>query len=283
MRSQRYERIRADIARQIAERQLAPGDRLESERDLARRYGVSVMTVRHAISQLVSDGLVTKQWGVGTFVLSEPPQHRPMNRLQSFRADLAEVGYRVETRVLAQLMAGAPQDATRALAGSACDTMLRLDRLRVIAGRAVAFQRTWLPEPLASAVRDAQLVEGSLYQTLELVAGIRLARADQLLTAVAAEQKIAGLLGLSARAALIYIERTAFDEDHIPVEYTQSWTVPTLPVSFTLEAIGRTTGAVLQVPVQPERSAPASLFPRIRDGRIAEPFPTPRLPEEEAL
>jgi GntR family transcriptional regulator len=282
MHSRRYERIRADIARQIAERQLMPGDRLESERELARRYGVSIMTVRHAVGLLVSEGRVAKQWGVGTFVVPQPLRHRPMNRLQSFRADLAEVGHRVETRVVAQMSAHPPDKACRALAAAASATMLRLDRLRVVEGRAVAFQRTWLPEPLASLVGSTELVEGSLYQTLELVAGIRLASADQLLTAVEAERQIAGLLGLPVHAALIYIERTAFDEAQVPVEYTQSWTIPSLPVSFTLEAAGRTTRAVAAMPAQSQRFAPAVPFPAMQDGRVVEPFPTPRLPEEEA-
>lgn len=54
----------------IARKPLAPGDQIPSERDLMLAFGVTRETVRRAVEGLVSDGVVVKQQGLGTFVAS---------------------------------------------------------------------------------------------------------------------------------------------------------------------------------------------------------------------
>ena len=63
-----YQVIVRDITDQIAQGGLKPGDRLESELSLAERYGVSRMTLRQALGELESSGLVVRRHGSGTFV-----------------------------------------------------------------------------------------------------------------------------------------------------------------------------------------------------------------------
>jgi DNA-binding transcriptional MocR family regulator len=65
-----YQRIQAEIYERIASGQLRPGDPVESERKLARRYNVSLMTARHALSGLANAGVVNRSQGRGTFVAS---------------------------------------------------------------------------------------------------------------------------------------------------------------------------------------------------------------------
>ena len=54
-----------EILRRLAEQDLAPGSPIPSERDLAERYGVSRITVRAAVGQLVAEGLLTRAKGRG--------------------------------------------------------------------------------------------------------------------------------------------------------------------------------------------------------------------------
>jgi len=65
-----YRRIQAEICGRIAAGQLRPGDRVESERELAQLYNVSLMTARHGLSELAKAGLVNRSQGRGTFVAS---------------------------------------------------------------------------------------------------------------------------------------------------------------------------------------------------------------------
>jgi DNA-binding GntR family transcriptional regulator len=63
-----YRRIAAELQRAIAAGELAPGDALPSEAALTRQYGVSRGTAQHALSFLVSLGLVCVMHGKGRFV-----------------------------------------------------------------------------------------------------------------------------------------------------------------------------------------------------------------------
>lgn len=49
---------------------LSPGDKLPPNTDLAAQYGVALVTVRHALSRLRIEGLLSSRHGVGTFVRS---------------------------------------------------------------------------------------------------------------------------------------------------------------------------------------------------------------------
>lgn len=75
--SKKHEHVYLDLKAQISQGLLAPGTRLPPERELMERYQVSRPTVRHALSRLVDDGLITRRVGSGTYVnqrLERPDQ-----------------------------------------------------------------------------------------------------------------------------------------------------------------------------------------------------------------
>ena len=70
---QRYEQVAERLAADIRSGSLAPGERLPSERDLARTFEVSRASVREAIASLQVQGVVETRKGAGTFVATRPP------------------------------------------------------------------------------------------------------------------------------------------------------------------------------------------------------------------
>jgi GntR family transcriptional regulator len=68
-----YSKITEDLRRRILDGRLKPGDRLPSETDLVREYGVSRWTVREALAVLTQDGLVMTTHGKGRFVAERRP------------------------------------------------------------------------------------------------------------------------------------------------------------------------------------------------------------------
>ena len=92
-----YRRILEEIRSRIESGNLKSGARLESERELAGRCGVSLMTARHAMKELENKGLVTRRVGAGTYV-SPPKIH--FNKLLSFSAQMAARGVAASSRIV---------------------------------------------------------------------------------------------------------------------------------------------------------------------------------------
>ncbi|MFB7370334.1 GntR family transcriptional regulator [Streptomyces sp. NPDC056222] len=65
--------IAAVIRQQLVNGELGPGDQLPAARDLAKRYGVTLVKVQNAYRELSEEGLVVSQQGRGTFVI-DPSQ-----------------------------------------------------------------------------------------------------------------------------------------------------------------------------------------------------------------
>src|SRR5438270_803311 len=87
----RYMQVKLALQREIVEGPLAPGDLLPSERLLCERFGVSNITIRRALSDLVHGGLIYRENGVGTFVAS--PVRRKLRVALLFQG-FAEEGWR---------------------------------------------------------------------------------------------------------------------------------------------------------------------------------------------
>ena len=95
-----WQQLRADIARQIEDGALAPGDALPSEAALAAAYGVSRLTVRRALADLVRAGTVRTEHGVGSFVAAQTLRHRIDDGQLSLLESMAKQGHTVRQRVL---------------------------------------------------------------------------------------------------------------------------------------------------------------------------------------
>lgn len=230
-----YERIRADIGHKIASGQVAVGERLPPEQALAKRYGVTRMTVRHAVDHLLADGLVTRKWGVGTFISDPRPAHRSFNRLQGLAEEMANEGRELRTEVLAlEEIAPMPEEIAKALALDGEAVAVFLKRLRFLEDRAVSLQHSWLPFSICPSLVRVPLVGGSLYATLKEEAGIELSTAEQTVTAVAARKAEAELLEIRPGAPLLSVERCTIDTKGRVIEYAHSWSIPEMPVVMRL-------------------------------------------------
>lgn len=72
-----FEQIADDLRSQIAAGQIDVGTRLPSQTTLADRYGVAINTLRSALKELVTEGLLSTQSTRGTFVLRAPGEPEP--------------------------------------------------------------------------------------------------------------------------------------------------------------------------------------------------------------
>ena len=120
-----------------------PGERLQSESEMAKTFGVSIITVRSAVSGLVEKGLVEKKQGKGTFV-SKPKFTKDMKNLQSFTEMCRYMGMEPGGKMLENCLAS-PDDKTRKLLGLEKDSqVISISRLRYADGQPVAIEKNGL-------------------------------------------------------------------------------------------------------------------------------------------
>ena len=210
-----YYQLSQQLEQAIASGALQPGDRIDTEVELSRRYGLSRPTVRQAIQELVSKGLLVRRRGVGTQVVHS--QVRRQVQLTSLYDDLASSNHRPRTKVLH--LGHVPADAAvaAALNVEAGSSVLALERLRLDGDQPLAIMRNWLPDGLIGPT-DADLEGTGLYELLRR-SGVHLRVADQRIGAAAATSAQARLLGLTSGAPLLTMQRTAFDVSGRAVEY----------------------------------------------------------------
>lgn len=231
-----YEVIYADLREQIESGALSANERLPSEPELAQQYGVSRMTVRHAMDRLVNDQMIVRRRGSGTYIAEQRPRFRRVNRLGSLQVEMGRSEADVRTTVLVQQAEQPPAEVRRALGLSPRQRAIHLLRVRFVDDSPAAVQDSWLPHDVAPGLARTGLVGGSLYRTLAEAFHIELDWAEQRVSAVAARGEWAKWLDVADGVPLIEITRWTYSKEQALIEYATSWTRSDFPLFIRLES-----------------------------------------------
>lgn len=211
-----YQKIRSDVLKRIETGEWTYGDAIPSERELARTYGVSLMTARHALYDLECDGVVQRRRGVGTFVA---PPRIEFNRLSSITEQMHARGLQTHSKVIAFELNANEESAIAALGLESEEKILRFERLRYGADQPFAIETCYLPLARFPRLRREALDRGSLFALLVTDYKTRLSYADEEIDAVAATPRHARLLNVAANAPLLRIRQVIHQADGTPVLY----------------------------------------------------------------
>nr|MBC7244031.1 GntR family transcriptional regulator [Chloroflexota bacterium] len=206
---------------QIVSGDLHPYQKLPSERELCRRLGISRMTVRQAIGNLVKEGLVYTRVGKGVFVADPPRGLKVKISLAGFSEDIRRSGAKSSSILLEARLLQATPALAKELHISRQEEVVKVERLRLVNNVPLALHTAYLPHRLCPDILQYNLAEESLFHTLEKVYGLHLARAEQTVRAVLAGPRELELLGLSAPAPVLHAERTTYLDTGEVIEFSQ--------------------------------------------------------------
>ncbi|MBF6132687.1 GntR family transcriptional regulator [Nocardia otitidiscaviarum] len=209
-------RIRTELDAMLAE--LAVGDAVPPERELALRFGVARETVRQALRDLLVEGRIRRK-GRGT-VVSRPKMVQPLS-LRSYTEGAISFG-RAPGRLLVDWAdIPADDDIARDLALPAGTPVMHLERILLADGERIGLESTYLPLPRFAALRDSYDPETSLYAATRAL-GVTYAAATERIETVLASPREAALLECTTALPMILLHRRSLDPDGTPIERVRS-------------------------------------------------------------
>jgi GntR family transcriptional regulator len=209
-----YEHVKRQLAEWILIGKWRPGEVLPNEVALASRFGVAVGTMRRALSEMTSEGMLARRRKTGTVVTGRSPQHNLANFFQYFRLHGAD-GELLHSspRVLALSRGPASKREAATFGIETGAELVRLHRVRSVNGVPVMHERLALPAgflpEFPSQTRD---VPDLLYVHLLERYGIRLSAVRESVTAEVATAEDRKLLKLPSSSAVLVIDEIAYDQ-----------------------------------------------------------------------
>lgn len=216
-----YLQLSEKLSKAIADGSLGSGEALPSERDLAQLLGLSRMTVRRAFGELISDNLVQRRQGSGTYV--QPRRlEQTFDRVLGFTDEARALGFTAGSKLLEATPVSADQQVAEALKVGKGQEVLRVTRLRTADDAPLALQIAHLAPWLSPFPLEALENSGSLYRLIAEHFGVMPHGARQTVSARMPARAESRLLGLASNLPLLALERTTFDAQGRPFEFARS-------------------------------------------------------------
>ncbi|RSM99558.1 GntR family transcriptional regulator [Nonomuraea sp. WAC 01424] len=217
-----HHQVYLDLSTALDQGEWQAGDRLPPERELARRYGCSLIPVRRALAELAREGRLERTRGRGTFVLHSRLEV-DMGTSQSF-ADLMHMhGMDPDTRLVGSGIERPGEMVAAALALAAGAQVIYLERLRIANGEPLILEQVYLPADRFAGLLDHDLERNSLYSLLAEHYGARIVRAREVIEPVRLRAHEAHLLDQPVERPAMLVEGVAFGPGDEPIEFTRSY------------------------------------------------------------
>src|SRR5258706_917047 len=214
LHAQLRDHLRADI---LAGR-LRVEDQLRSEHQLASDFGVSRITVRQALADLVTQGLIVKIQGKGAFVASRPVA-ATFDRIEGLAEAVATSGLQIKNRRLRLGRMRARADVAGALGLKAGNEIVVLDTLRYVDRRRLSVNRCAMPVSIGLRIAKLDLSQRDLVDVYERELGHVLADEDVQVGARSPSAREAKLLGVASSLPCLEVMRKIVTSAGVPIHH----------------------------------------------------------------
>ncbi len=216
-----YQQLCKAIIQAITTGLLQPNERIPSDRELCEELGMSRMTIRHAMAELVREGWLYSLAGKGTFVRG-PKMRQRQQILVGFSQDWQQRGYHTHARVLAAQLVPASAALAEELHVPVHDALVKLERVRFINDEPISVELVYLSYALVPGILEHDFGHESLYQVLRTQYHYQFAWARQVVEADMPSAREASLLTISRTTPVLRGTRSLYLPDERVLEYSQA-------------------------------------------------------------
>jgi GntR family transcriptional regulator len=215
-----YEKTIVFVLQYIDEQKLREGDQLPTEAQISSLAGVSLVTVRRALSELSAQGVVRREQGRGTFV-ARPRVDAETTKIGSLRNGLhLDARSRLQTRILGCGARACTAEEAKRLGLSAGATVWEVSRLRLLNKRPMIWEQSVVPKILAPDLAGHLVGPGkrSLYDVLDEEFGLKEAREEQTLVSRPALEREQELLDMMSFEWVVEVSGVSYSARHQPID-----------------------------------------------------------------
>ncbi len=217
-----YYQLKEIIQEMIENEELKPGDPVPPERELCELQGISRMTARKAIMDLVNEGLLYREQGKGTFV-AEPKMKQQLSKLKGFTEQMEEKGLKSDTKILSFEIKKATKKIMEHLnLDENCDQVIELARLRKVENEPIAIEIVWIPFGMCPSFHESIKEGKSLYNIFKEKYGYDLEYAKQTIEPIKINDYESSLLNVKSNSLALLFRRKTYLKDGRVIEYTKA-------------------------------------------------------------
>ena len=217
-----YDQIERNLRDLIINGKLNPGEVMPSEWELVELYGVSRLTVRRALDELVRQNWLERKHGVGTFVRQPVTASISASKL-SFTEQMRSIGRKPSSQLVNQRETPATAKIARLLRIEEGQSIIEITRVRLADDEPILLETSCLSmNSFPSLVSYSWSENESLYHILSEEYGVNVTGLDHILKPVLLTETEAHYLQAKAGTPAILSEIVAFTKNGTPVEYVWS-------------------------------------------------------------
>jgi len=216
----RYAQITEYYTDLISKGILKEGQKMPTEEEICNLFNVSRITVRRGLDELARSGYIYRLQGKGSFVSTEKADMQ-LNHLIGFSQEMRMLGREPSTKVISIDIMKPPDTVANPLCLTGEQMIYRLIRLRSADDLPMAVERVHLPFFLFPGLEHEKL-DHSLYEILGAKYGCRIHRGTQSIQPGFVTGTDAELLQVQPKSVALYISRTTYTNEDVPVEYVES-------------------------------------------------------------
>lgn len=207
--------------KQIFEGKLKPGEALPPEHDLAANHGISRMTVRRAISELVLAGLVYTQKGVGTFV-SKPKLDDVVFEINDFQEEIKKRNMKPSTKLLGVKIVKADQKLSKHLEVPLGTSCLHLRMVLSADDEPLVYENKYVVYSKQKPILETELNDPSLSNLASVHSDHLPTISKKILHASVTTELEAKHLGVAIKDPVFVVEQTVYDSEKKPMGWGTS-------------------------------------------------------------